>query len=76
MTIRCDTLERYGVWDTKNCCASCHDDLNEGVVPVLLALGDPRKTPVLWEWSDVCCGVIVSEEVPNAIKEMLKPCKS
>ena len=59
MIIGCWALEKWGMWNTKYCCISCHEDQDEGYVNYLLSLGDWKTTPILYEYSDVCCAVSI-----------------
>ena len=52
--IYCATLEKWGLWNTKDCCISCIEEMNSGYHSGC-ALGNWRETPVLNEWSMVCC---------------------
>lgn len=54
--ISCWVLEKWGLWDTKGCCISCHEDQDTYGYDAC-SVGDRRLTPVLYEHSAVCCAV-------------------
>ena len=52
--IYCATLEKWGLWDTDDCCISCIEEMNEGYSEGC-SLGSYTRTPILSRYSEVCC---------------------
>ncbi len=65
--IYCETLEQWGLWDTKDCCISCIEEMNSGYSSGC-SLGSWIKTPILAENSMVCCAAASSEELGRRLE--------
>lgn len=65
MYVDCYSFARIGVWDTKDCCESCHEDTDFGYY--MLDLESPFEDLL----GEVCCtfDVEVTSEIYNLLRK-------